>query len=36
MSSDRWISVKQKIQSLLDRLQRLELENDELHQKINQ
>ncbi len=36
MSSDRWISVKQKIQSLLDRLQRLEAENDELHQKINQ
>ena len=36
MSSDRWISVKQKIQSLLDRLQRLEAENDELLQKINQ
>ena len=36
MSSDRWFSVKQKIQSLLDRLQRLEAENDELHQKINQ
>lgn len=36
MSSDRWISVKQKIQLLLDRLQRLEAENDELHQKINQ
>ena len=36
MSSDRWISVKQKIQILLDRLQRLEAENDELHEKINQ
>jgi chromosome segregation ATPase len=36
MSSDRWVSVKEKIQSLLDRLQRLEAENDELHQKINE
>ena len=36
MSSDRWISVKQKIQSLLDRLQRLEAENDALHQKIQE
>ena len=36
MSSDRWISVKQKIQSLLDRLKLLEAENDELQQKIKE